>query len=142
MRAQLTESGSKEVPLTTWRCNRRYAHLSVIVSDIPAVIPENSTIDDAARSKTEEVEIEARVIAATRNFARDIGVQLGFGWGNGNGNAVGGAGSVGASPLTPGHVGPPHRISRSQVYRFRRVPRQPRPLRQSGVLKSWSQQPH
>ncbi len=34
--------------------------------------------------KTQEVEIEARVVAATRSFARDIGTQLGFGWGNGH----------------------------------------------------------
>ena len=80
---------------------------SVIVSDIPAVIPEIQRLMTQLDRKTEEVEIEARVIAATRNFARDIGVQLGFGWGNGNGTAVGGAGSVGASPLTPGYVGPP-----------------------------------
>ncbi len=80
---------------------------SVIVSDIPSVIPEIQRLMTQLDRKTEEVEIEARVIAATRNFARDIGVQLGFGWGNGNGTAVGGAGSVGASPLTPGYVNPP-----------------------------------
>jgi len=44
------------------------------------------------------VEIEARVVAATRSFARDIGTQLGFGWGN-TATSVGGAGSVGTSPL-------------------------------------------
>ena len=51
--------------------------------------------------KTQEVEIEARVVAATRSFARDIGTQLGFGWGNGTA-AVGGASSVGTSPTTVG----------------------------------------
>jgi len=80
---------------------------SVIVSDIPSVIPEVQRLMTQLDRKTEEVEIEARVIAATRNFARDIGVQLGFGWGNGNGTAVGGTGSVGTSPLTPGYVAPP-----------------------------------
>jgi type IV pilus assembly protein PilQ len=80
---------------------------SVIVSDIPAVIPEIQRLMTQLDRKTEEVEIEARVIAATRNFARDIGVQLGFGWGNGNGTAVGGAGAVGTSPLTPGYTAPP-----------------------------------
>src|SRR5207245_7408383 len=58
--------------------------------------------------KTQEVEIEARVVAATRQFARDIGTQLGFGWGDGH-SAIGGASSVGASPttvggLTPGYI--------------------------------------
>jgi type IV pilus assembly protein PilQ len=51
--------------------------------------------------KTQEVEIEARVVAATRSFARDIGVQLGFGWGNGP-TAVGGVQGVGTSPTTVG----------------------------------------
>jgi len=47
------------------------------------------------------VEIEARVVAATRSFARDIGTQFGFGWGNGP-SAVGGTGSVGQSPILVG----------------------------------------
>jgi len=49
--------------------------------------------------KTQEVEIEARVVAATRSFARDIGTQLGFGFGNA-GAAVGGASGVGPSPIS------------------------------------------
>jgi len=79
---------------------------SVIVSDIPAVIPEIQRLMTQLDRKTEEVEIEARVIAATRNFARDIGVQLGFGYGN-SVTAVGGAGAVGTSPLTVGYTAPP-----------------------------------
>jgi len=59
--------------------------------------------------KTQEVEIEARVVAATRSFARDIGTQLGFGFGNGS-TGVGGASAVGTSPLsvfnTPGAAYP------------------------------------
>ena len=46
--------------------------------------------------KTQEVEIEARVVAATRSFARDIGTQFGFGVGNGH-TALGGASGVGTS---------------------------------------------
>src|SRR5262249_27725344 len=49
--------------------------------------------------KTQEVEIEARVVAATRSFGRDIGTQFGFGWGNGH-SAIGGAQSVGATPTS------------------------------------------
>ncbi len=79
---------------------------SVIVSDIPAVIPEIQRLMTQLDRKTEEVEIEARVIAATRNFARDIGVQLGFGYGN-SVTAVGGAGAAGTSPLTLGYTAPP-----------------------------------
>ena len=49
--------------------------------------------------KTQEVEIEARVVAATRSFARDIGTQFGFGWGNGH-TAVGGAAASASRPPT------------------------------------------
>jgi type IV pilus assembly protein PilQ len=81
---------------------------AVIVSDIPKVIPVVDRLLTQLDRKTQEVEIEARVVAATRQFARDIGTQLGFGWGNGH-SAIGGAQAVGASPttvngLTPGYV--------------------------------------
>lgn len=78
---------------------------SIIVSDIPSVLPQIDRLIQQMDRKTQEVEIEARVVAATRTFARDIGVQLGFGWGNGT-TGIGGAQAVGASPnivsgLTP-----------------------------------------
>ncbi len=80
---------------------------SLIVSDIPAVLPQIDRIIQQMDRKTQEVEIEARVVAATRSFARDIGVQLGFGWGNGT-TAVGGVGGVGQSPILVGsQVGNP-----------------------------------
>ena len=79
---------------------------ALIIMDIPQVFPEIDRLLTQLDRKTPEVEIEARVVAATRNFARDIGVQLGFGWGNGA-SAVGGAGSVGTSPLQQGYVFPP-----------------------------------
>jgi type IV pilus assembly protein PilQ len=63
---------------------------ALIIQDIPNVIPEIDRLLLQLDRKTQEVEIEARVVAATRNFARDIGMQLGFGWGNGT-TAVGGA---------------------------------------------------
>jgi type IV pilus assembly protein PilQ len=50
--------------------------------------------------KTPEVEIEARVVSATRSFARDIGTQLGFGWGNGA-TTLGGVGGGGGLPNSP-----------------------------------------
>jgi type IV pilus assembly protein PilQ len=71
---------------------------ALIIEDIPGVIPNVDRLIKELDRKTQEVEIEARVVAATRNFARDIGFQIGFGWGN-NPTAVGGAGSVGTSPL-------------------------------------------
>jgi len=81
---------------------------AVIVNDIPKVLPIIDRLLTQLDRKTQEVEIEARVVAATRSYARDIGTQLGFGWGNGH-TAVGGAQAVGASPttvggLTPGYV--------------------------------------
>ncbi len=71
---------------------------AVIVSDIPKVIPTIDRLLTQLDRKTQEVEIEARVVAATRSFARDIGTQLGFGWGNAA-STVGGASAVGTSPI-------------------------------------------
>jgi type IV pilus secretin PilQ/predicted competence protein len=80
---------------------------SLIVSDIPAVLPQIDRIIQQLDRKTQEVEIEARVVAATRSFARDIGVQLGLGWGNGT-TGLGGVQNVGASPIVVGpQVGNP-----------------------------------
>jgi type IV pilus secretin PilQ/predicted competence protein len=83
---------------------------SLIVNDIPSVLPQIDRIIQQMDRKTQEVEIEARVVAATRSFARDIGVQLGFGWGNGTTGVGGapGAGGTGASPILVGpQVGNP-----------------------------------
>jgi type IV pilus assembly protein PilQ len=81
---------------------------AVIINDIPKTIPTIDRLLTQLDRKTQEVEIEARVVAATRQFARDIGTQLGFGWGNGH-NAIGGNSTVGSSPttvngLTPGYI--------------------------------------
>ncbi len=81
---------------------------AVIVNDIPKVIPVIDRLLTQLDRKTQEVEIEARVVAATRQFARDIGTQLGFGWGNGH-SAIGGNATAGTSPttvngLTPGYI--------------------------------------
>jgi type IV pilus assembly protein PilQ len=81
---------------------------AVIVNDIPKTLPIIDRLLTQLDRKTQEVEIEARVVAATRQFARDIGTQLGFGWGNGH-SAIGGNQQVGSSPttvggLTPGYI--------------------------------------
>jgi len=81
---------------------------AIIVNDIPNVIPTIDRLLTQLDRKTQEVEIEARVVAATRQFARDIGTQLGFGWGDGH-SAIGGASAVGSSPTTvsggtPGYI--------------------------------------
>jgi type IV pilus assembly protein PilQ len=81
---------------------------AIIVNDIPKVIPIIDRLLTQLDRKTQEVEIEARVVAATRQFARDIGTQFGLGWGDGH-SAIGGSSQVGTSPttvsgLTPGYV--------------------------------------
>ena len=82
---------------------------AIIINDIPSVIPPIDRLLAQLDRKTQEVEIEARVVAATRSFARDIGTQLGFGFGNGS-TGVGGASAVGTSPMsvfnTPGAAYP------------------------------------
>jgi type IV pilus assembly protein PilQ len=84
---------------------------AVIINDIPKTIPTIDRLLTQLDRKTQEVEIEARVVAATRQFARDIGTQLGFGWGDGH-SAAGGNSTVGSSNttvggLTPGYITTP-----------------------------------
>jgi type IV pilus assembly protein PilQ len=79
----------------------------LIIMDIPQVFPEIDRVLTQLDRKTPEVEIEARVVAATRNFARDIGTQIGFAWA-GSSTAAGGASAVGNSPII---TSPPNFIS-------------------------------
>jgi type IV pilus assembly protein PilQ len=80
----------------------------LIIRDIPAVIP---TIDNLIRQldrKSQQVEIEARVVAATRSFAQDIGVQLGFaGTATSGRSLIGGDSAVGTSTFGGGTPTPP-----------------------------------
>jgi len=73
----------------------------LIIRDIPSVIP---TIDNLIRNldrKSQQVEIEARVVSASRSFAIDIGTQLGFAGQASNGRSVaGGDSTVGTSSVT------------------------------------------
>jgi type IV pilus assembly protein PilQ len=83
---------------------------ALIISDIPSVVPAIDRLLTQLDRKTQEVEIEARVVAATRSFARDIGTQVGFGWGNGT-TAVGGAQGVGTSPTSVGGFTPSYIVA-------------------------------
>jgi type IV pilus secretin PilQ/predicted competence protein len=69
---------------------------ALIIEDIPSVLPKVEELIRMLDRKTPEVEIEARVVASTRTFARDIGTQLGLSYGTGH-SAAGGATSV--SPI-------------------------------------------
>ena len=99
---------------------------ALIIQDIPSVMPAIDRLLTQLDRKTQEVEIEARVVAATRSFARDIGTQLGFGWGDGK-TAIGGASSVGTSPttvggLTPGYITAGSTTTGSQIPLFSNFP--------------------
>jgi type IV pilus secretin PilQ/predicted competence protein len=50
----------------------------IIVRDIPSVIPIIDNLMHQLDRKAQQVEIEARVVSASRSFALDIGTQLGF----------------------------------------------------------------
>jgi len=71
---------------------------TVIIRDIPAVIPVMDNLIRQLDRRTQQVEIEARVVSASRTFARDVGSQLAFAAGRGN-TTVGGNQQVGTSPI-------------------------------------------
>jgi type IV pilus assembly protein PilQ len=50
----------------------------IIIRDIPSVIPVLDNLIRQLDRKSQQVEIEARVVSASRSFAIDIGTQLGF----------------------------------------------------------------
>ncbi len=73
---------------------------ALIISDIPSIIPGIDRLITQLDRKTMQVEIEARVVSATRNFAQQFGTQLGFAWGNGS-TSVGGNPSTGSQHDKP-----------------------------------------
>jgi len=73
----------------------------LIIRDIPSVIPVIDNLIRQLDRKSQQVEIEARVVSASRSFAQDIGVQLGFAGTTTNGRSIiGGDSTVGISPVT------------------------------------------
>jgi type IV pilus assembly protein PilQ len=85
---------------------------TLVIRDIPTVFPALNTLMDQLDRKSQQVEIEARVVSATRSFARDIGTQFGFATSAAGGRTVFG-GLVGnnnfVSPIErgPGLPAPP-----------------------------------
>jgi type IV pilus assembly protein PilQ len=74
----------------------------LIIRDIPSVIPNIDNLIRNLDRKSQQVEIEARVVSASRSFAQDIGTQLGFaGQTNGGRSLFGGTPQVGASGQNP-----------------------------------------
>ena len=80
----------------------------LIIRDIPSVIPVIDNLIHQLDRKSQQVEIEARVVSASRSFAQDIGTQLGFASTTTGGRSVfGGAPGVGVSPIQTGPGLPP-----------------------------------
>jgi len=77
----------------------------LIIRDIPSTIPIIDNLIRQLDRKSQQVEIEARVVSASRSFAEDIGTQFGFAGQTNNGRSVfEGTPAVGASgqnPFTP-----------------------------------------
>ena len=71
---------------------------TLIITDIPDNIPQFDRLIQILDRKTQQVEIEARVVSASRSFAREIGTQLAASGLTGN-VVLGGAGVVGTSPI-------------------------------------------
>ena len=73
---------------------------SLIIRDIPGVVPVLDNLIRQLDRKSQQVEIEARVVAANRSFSREIGTQFAFATSATHGrNIFGGASSVGTSPI-------------------------------------------
>jgi type IV pilus assembly protein PilQ len=51
---------------------------TLIIRDIPATLPVMDNLIRQLDRKSQQVEIEARVVAANRSFSREIGSQFGF----------------------------------------------------------------
>jgi type IV pilus assembly protein PilQ len=75
----------------------------LIIRDIPSTIPVVDNLLRQLDRKSQQVEIEARVVSASRSFARDLGVQLAFAGTTTKGrNVFGGNQAIGSSTLTSG----------------------------------------
>jgi type IV pilus secretin PilQ/predicted competence protein len=72
---------------------------TLIIRDIPSTLPIVDNLLRQLDRKSQQVEIEARVVAANRSFAREIGTELGLSGRIGN-QALGGDNHVGAASLT------------------------------------------
>jgi len=73
---------------------------TLIIRDIPSTLPVLDNLIRQLDRKSQQVEIEARVVQASRQFSREIGTQFGIAAGTGSrNNILGGTTAVGASPI-------------------------------------------
>jgi type IV pilus assembly protein PilQ len=78
---------------------------TLIITDIATSLDKIGGLIGTLDRRTQQVEIEARIIAARRSFAREIGSQFAASGASGN-VTLGGTGSVGVSPINRGTVPP------------------------------------
>jgi type IV pilus assembly protein PilQ len=75
----------------------------LIIRDIPSNLPVLDNLMRQLDRKSQQVEIEARVVQASRSFSQDIGVQWGFAGTTTSGRTIfGGTPQTGISPITTG----------------------------------------
>ena len=104
-----TTGGDGLLPIIKRRLSRRGSieidsrTNSLIVTDVPANILAVKQLIAILDQPEPQVEIEARIVVASRNFSRDIGIQLGA---MVNGSR-GGLGQGGTLPIPPAVGGPP-----------------------------------
>ena len=73
---------------------------TLIIRDIPTTLPVLDNLIRQLDRKSQQVEIEARVVQASRQFSREIGTQFGVSAGTPSlNNTLSGATSVGTSPI-------------------------------------------
>jgi type IV pilus assembly protein PilQ len=70
----------------------------LIIHDVPGAITVIDGLLKQLDRKSQQVEIEARVVAASRSFSRELGSQLAFAFASGN-SVLGGNPLVGSSPV-------------------------------------------
>jgi type IV pilus assembly protein PilQ len=84
----------------------------LIIRDIPITIPILDNLIHQLDRKSQQVEIEARVVSASRSFAQDIGTELGFAGTTTSGRSLfSGSPAVGGSGVTPGSGIPANPVS-------------------------------
>jgi type IV pilus secretin PilQ/predicted competence protein len=87
---------------------------TLIIRDIPGVMPQVDNLIRQLDRKSQQVEIQARVVQASRTFARDIGTQFAFSALTTGGRTVfGGADLAGSSPIS--HPTPPPLVSTGTI---------------------------
>src|SRR6202040_2949050 len=84
----------------------------LIIRDIPITIPILDNLIHQLDRKSQQVEIEARVVSATRAFAQDIGTEFGFaGTTTGGRSLFSGSPAVGGSNISTGTGLPPSPVT-------------------------------